>query len=96
MPSGYVYMLTNAYNNLIYTGVTSNLINRISQHKEKYYRGFSAKYNCNKLVYFEQFNSIGVAIRREKQIKNYSRKKKNQLVNSVNPTWADLYQSIFD
>ena len=87
-------MLTNRSNSVLYTGVTSNLYRRIIQHKNKVFKGFTSKYNCNKLVYYEEFEFITQAISREKQIKNYSRKKKNNLVKSVNPEWSDLFSSI--
>mgnify|MGYP001791620797 CR=1 FL=1 len=88
---GYFYILTNAHNQVLYSGVTSNLKERILQHRtKKYPQSFTAKYNINKLVYFETFESIGEAIRREKQIKAGSRKKKLDLINGINPEWADL------
>ncbi|NNK87875.1 MAG: GIY-YIG nuclease family protein [Flavobacteriaceae bacterium] len=93
MPNGYIYILTNTHNSVLYTGVTSNLIKRINQHKSKVYKkSFTSKYNCHRLVYYEKYNSIVLAIEREKQIKNYSRNKKNKLVNSLNPGWDDLYK----
>ena len=76
---------------MFYTGVTSNLKERIEQHKRrKHPDSFSARYNLNKLVYFETFNTIGEAIEREKVIKGGSRKKKVDLINSTNPGWSDL------
>ena len=66
MKKGYVYLITNKNNTVIYTGVTSNLQKRIQQHKAKFYKGFTARYNCNKLVYFEAFDDIKQAILREK------------------------------
>ena len=71
-------------------GVTSNLQKRIFEHKNKLVSGFSQKYNLNKLVYFEQYESIESAIKREKQIKGGSRSKKNALINAMNPSWDDL------
>ncbi len=91
MIKAYVYLLSNKHNTVLYTGVTSNLYKRILQHKDKFYKGFTSKYNCDKLIYFEEYLSIKEAISREKQIKNYSRKKKNELVNSTNPRWEDLF-----
>lgn len=88
---GYVYILTNYHNTVLYTGVTSDLKGRLIKHKEKVYPGsFTSKYNVTKLVYFEQFDSMELAIKREKQIKAGSRKKKNELINTINPEWADL------
>jgi len=88
---GFVYILTNKGNSVLYTGVTSDLINRLKKHKARKYRNsFSARYNLDKLVYFEEFETIGEAIKREKQIKGGSRKKKVNLINSLNPEWNDL------
>ena len=92
---GYIYILTNVSNSVLYTGVTSNLAERINQHKAKKHPGsFSARYNINKLVYYECFESIGEAIKREKQIKGGSRKKKLELIESKNPGWVDLYLTL--
>ncbi len=92
---GYVYILTNPNNTVLYTGVTSNLVRRLHQHKTKALPGFSAKYNCTKLVWFEQADEITSAIAREKQIKAGSRKKKENLINAVNPQWNDLTGSLY-
>jgi putative endonuclease len=90
----YIYLITNKYNTVLYTGVTSDLIKRIYEHKEKLIDGFTKKYNVNKLVYYEIFSDINNAITREKQIKAGSRQKKIDLVNSVNPEWLDLYDDL--
>ncbi len=90
MKRSYIYFMTNKCNNLIYIGVTSNLIKRVFQHKVKYYRGFTSKYKCDKLVYFEEFNDINLAITREKQIKSGDRERKEDLINSINSKWMDL------
>jgi putative endonuclease len=88
---GYVYILTNNYNSILYTGVTSDLRERILQHKrKKYVDSFSAKYNLCKLVYFENCETIGEAIKREKQIKAGNRNKKTCMINEMNPKWDDL------
>ncbi len=88
----WVYLMTNPSNTVIYTGVTSNLFRRISEHKEKKISGFTSKYNVVKLVYYEEYTSILDAIEREKQIKAGSRKKKVILIESENPDWQDLYE----
>ena len=88
--SYYVYMLTNKNNRVLYAGVTSNLRRRISEHKEKNVAGFTSLYNANKLVYYETFNDVNAAIRREKQIKNWGREKKNILVEQRNAGWEDV------
>ena len=82
--------MTNKNNTVIYIGVTSNLLKRVYQHKTKAYKGFTSKYNCNKLVYFEEFENITMAIAREKQLKAGNRKSKEKLINLENPTWMDL------
>lgn len=92
--SGYVYILTNKNNSVLYTGVTSNLVKRIWQHKNKVIKGFTYKYNINKLVFYEVYESISEAISREKQIKAGSRKKKLTLIVKVNPEFKDLYPQI--
>ncbi len=86
----YVYILSCNNNNTIYVGVTNNLVRRIYEHRNKLIDGFTKKYNVNKLVYYEQTTDIKIAIEREKQIKSWSRKKKNDLINKLNPEWNDL------
>jgi len=90
----FVYIITNKNNKVLYTGVTSNLITRIYQHKNKLVKGFSKRYNLDKLVYYEAFNDPNIAINREKQIKKWSRQKKIDTINSFNPDWDDLYDSL--
>ncbi|CAM2997045.1 GIY-YIG nuclease family protein [Legionella worsleiensis] len=90
----YVYLLANKHNNVLYTGVTSDLIRRVYEHKNKLVAGFTQKYNVDRLVYFEVCSGIVMAIEREKQIKGWSRKKKQNLINSLNPEWDDLYSSL--
>ncbi len=92
---GCVYILTNKNNSTLYVGVTSDLISRIQQHKEKSNpSSFSSRYNLHKLVYYELFHSIEEAIMREKQIKGGSRQKKIDLINVMNPSWSDLTNEI--
>ena len=86
----YVYFMTNNSNKVLYIGVTSDLTKRVMQHKNHVYEGFTDKYNCTKLVYFEECNDINSAIRREKQLKNWHRDWKNNLVNQSNKDWNDL------
>ena len=86
----YVYFMTNNSNKVLYIGVTSDLTKRVMQHKNHIYEGFTEKYNCSKLVYFEECNDINSAIRREKQLKNWHRDWKNNLVNQSNKDWNDL------
>ena len=91
---GYVYILFNKRNGTLYTGVTSNLIKRIYEHKNKLSKGFAFKYDVDKLGYYEVHSSITSAIEREKQIKAGSRKKKLELIEGINPKWDDLYETI--
>ena len=90
----YIYLLANKHNNVLYTGVTSDLIRRVYEHKNKLVKGVTQKYNVDRLVYYEACENIVVAIEREKQIKAWSRKKKDDLINALNPEWDDLYRSI--
>ena len=90
---GYIYILTNKNNTVLYTGVTSNLGKRIQEHRNgRFKNAFTSRYNISKLVYFEKFLTIEDAISREKQIKAGSRKKKIELINKVNPEWKELYK----
>ena len=93
----YVYILANQTNVAIYIGVTSNLPQRIYEHKKHTDpNSFTARYNITKLVYFEDAGTEPmVALEREKQLKGWRRAKKNALVNSMNPTWRDLYETLF-
>jgi putative endonuclease len=92
---GVIYILTNENNTTLYTGVTSDLISRVMEHRQKKYPiSFTSKYHISKLVYFEAFHSIEEAIAREKQIKAGSRQKKIDLIESINQHWNDLYDEI--
>ena len=86
----YVYILTNKNNKVLYIGITNDLIRRLFEHKEKLVEGFTQKYNVDKLVYYEQSNEVMVALQREKQLKKWSRKKKEWLIELKNPNWMDL------
>lgn len=86
----YVYILTNQHNSVLYIGVTNNLQRRLYEHNEELVEGFSKTYQTHKLVYFEQTSSVEEAINREKQLKGWTRKKKEVLINSKNPNWDDL------
>ena len=85
-----IYIITNKANTVFYIGVTSDLQGRILQHKQKVYQGFSAKYECNKLVYFEEYQFIQDALAREKQLKAGSRQNKINIIVKHNPAWDDL------
>ena len=91
---GFVYLITNNGNTVIYTGVTNNLKRRIFEHKEKLVEGFTKRYNLTKLVYFEEFSDIINAIEREKQIKGGSRQDKIILIKNKNPEIRDLYDEL--
>ena len=86
--------MCNAHNNVLYVGVTNDLARRVAEHKAKVNKGFTHKYNCDKLVYFEEYDLLTDAIAREKQIKNWKREWKNELVSKVNPEWLDLSHSV--
>ncbi len=93
---GYVYLLANKNNRVLYVGVTNNLLRRLYEHRNKLVAGFTKKYNIDKLVYFEETNDITAAIEREKCIKKWRREKKNSLVSSLNPEWRDLSEKLFE
>jgi putative endonuclease len=95
MKGGYVYIICNKNNTTLYIGVTSNLPVRIMQHKQKLYpKSFSARYNCDKLVYYKWFDTIMAAIIEEKRLKGGNRKQKERLINDMNPGWRDLYEGL--
>ncbi len=88
----FVYMVTNKNHTVLYTGFTDDTERRIFEHKEQIYNGFTKKYNVSKLVYFEEFRDMESALSREKQLKKYKRKWKENLINEMNPEWRDLYE----
>ena len=91
----YVYMMTNQYRNVLYTGVTNDLARRVYEHRNHLIKdSFTARYHVTKLVYFEATEDIKSALEREKQIKSWKRARKDALVESQNPTWEDQYPSI--
>ena len=91
----YVYILSNKNNNVLYVGVTNNLIRRIEEHKSKVVEGFTQKYNVDKLVYYEQTEDVNSALEREKILKKWSRIKKVNLINMKNPEWKDLVADFY-
>lgn len=92
MEKSFVYILTNQDNNVLYTGVTTDLTLRINQHRNKTFGGFSARYNLTKLVYFEEWPDITSAIQREKAIKRLPRKRKILLIERMNSMWRELME----
>ena len=93
----YVYILTNKWNTVLYTGVTNDLVRRVYEHKTHADpKSFTAKYKVTKLVYYEYTGDVRVALEREKQIKSWNRKAKEYLINTMNPKWEDLYDSIIE
>ena len=91
----YVYVLTNSNKNVLYTGITNDLVRRVYEHKHHLDKGsFTDRYNVEYLIYYEITSDVTAAIEREKQIKGWNRKRKNKLVESKNPLWQDLYESI--
>ncbi|RDU58364.1 GIY-YIG nuclease family protein [Helicobacter sp. MIT 99-5507] len=94
MKQAYIYILFNKPNGTLYVGVTSNLVKRIYEHKNKVADGFTKKYGVDKLGYYEIFDDIENAILREKQLKGGSRAKKLELITNSNPKWRDLYEDL--
>ena len=92
--SFYVYILASQRNGTLYIGVTSDLIKRIWEHKNKLVEGFTEQYGVDKLVYYEEYRDAEYAIKREKRLKKYNRKWKTDLVEKSNPEWKDLYEEI--
>ena len=92
--NSYIYIMSNKSNSTIYIGVTSDLIKRVYEHKNKLLDGFTKKYNTSKLVYYEVYCDINDAIKREKQLKTFKRKWKNELIEKDNKDWVDLYDKI--
>lgn len=90
----FVYILTNKNNKVLYIGITSNLLGRIFQHKEQAAKGFTSRYNIDKLVYYEIYEDVYEAISREKQLKNWHRDWKNRLIDSFNKDWEDLSKEL--
>ncbi len=90
----FVYFMANKYNTTLYVGVTNDLLRRVAEHKTHINKGFTDKYNCEKLVYFEDLVTIEYAIEREKQLKKWRKEWKNNLICSMNPNWDDLSESI--
>jgi len=88
------YILTNPANTVLYVGVTSNLVQRIYQHRTHAIEGFSRRYNAIKLVYYEPCETMEQAIHREKRLKKYTRQQKMALIETLNPHWHDLWESI--
>ena len=89
-----IYIMTNAHNTVLYTGITNNLVRRVYEHKNGLGGIFTKKYNIQKLVYYEVGDDVNAVIAREKQIKGGSRKKKVELIISTNPEWKDLFEEI--
>lgn len=90
MKAYFVYIMSNRGRTTLYIGVTNSLMRRVSQHRAGEIPGFSQRYNTNRLMYCEQYNDVRDAIAREKQLKEWSRTKKDTLINGLNPKWADL------
>ena len=90
----YIYLLTNQYNTVLYTGMTNDLQRRVAEHKSLKVPGFTSSYRVTKLVYYEHFDDVHAAIDREKQIKSWSRERKNQLIEDKNPKWEELFDRL--
>jgi putative endonuclease len=94
MRRGYVYIVTNRPNGTLYVGVTSDLIKRVSQHRQGLAAGFTKRYGIKHLVYFEQYDTIAAAIQREHNMKHWSRTWKVRLILKANPDWEDLFETL--
>ena len=94
MKGGYLYILSNKVDTVLYVGVCEDIIKRVYEHKEKFVEGFTKRYNISKLVYYERYEAILDAIQREKQLKAGSRKKKIELIEKMNPNWKNLYDDL--
>ncbi len=92
----FVYILTNAGKNVLYTGMTNSLERRVYEHENRLFQGFTKRYNCHFLVYYEHFNFVWDAINREKQIKRWRREKKLNLINAFNPEWRFLNDELLE
>ena len=88
--SYWIYIMTNAYRNVLYIGVTNDLVRRYQEHKSGLLDGFTKRYRCHYLVYYEEYQQITDAIAREKELKGWLRKRKNALISQMNPRWEDL------
>ena len=91
----FIYILASQKNGTLYVGITSDLIRRISEHKEKRWGGFTKKYKVDKLVYYEVYGEVGMALYREKQLKKWKREWKLELIEKENPSWSDLFNNLF-
>ncbi len=96
MKKYYVCIMTNRKNGVLYTGITNNLERRVQGHKRKIIPGFTSRYNCTKLVYYDSTHDVRFAIEREKQIKGWLRRKKIALIESQNPEWKDFSEAWYD
>lgn len=94
MKTFYVYILASQRNGTLYVGVTSDLLKRVSEHKDKKVKGFTEKYGVDRLVYYEQTNDVRAALQREKTLKRWKRNWKLELIEKENPEWRDLYEKI--
>ena len=92
--SYYIYIMSNKPNGVLYVGVTNDLIRRVYEHRNHLFKGFTARYNLEMLVWFEQTDDVNSAIAREKQLKNWHRQWKIDLIAKQNPSWLDMYESI--
>ena len=92
--SYYVYIMSNKNNTTLYVGMTNSIERRSEEHKSGLIKGFTQRYNCDKLVYFEVYSDVNQAIEREKQIKSWNRNRKTALIMEINPQWIDLYHQM--
>ncbi|TSA33713.1 MAG: GIY-YIG nuclease family protein [Porphyromonadaceae bacterium] len=90
----FIYIMANKHNNVLYVGVTNDIVRRVNEHREHLIQGFTSKYNVSKLVYYESFDFIDEAIKREKQLKEWKREWKENLIKRNNPEWKDLSEDL--
>ncbi len=94
MRAYYVYMMANKHNTVLYIGVTNNLLRRVREHKMGVNEGFTKRYNCHKLVWYQELHNINEAIRLEKRMKKWKREYKENVIREMNPEWKDLYYEL--
>lgn len=94
MRTYYVYIMTNQNNKVLYIGVTNNLQRRVYEHKNGLFEGYTKKYNCKKLIWYNQTGDINSAIREEKRMKKWKREFKENVINEMNPEWNDLFEEL--
>ena len=96
MKTYYIYIMTNKHHNVLYIGVTNNLLRRVYEHKKNLIEGFTKKYNCHKLVWYQQTDDVTAAITQQKRMKKWKREYKENVIREMNPEWKDLYYDLVE